>query len=246
MTRERVAVYILTALATWTTVVTSLVLVVILRGEADPDKRAIVMMGCGLLVIWVLAGGTAMRLWRDGIVSILQRIPLGWRTRFVLLCVLMALLEEVVTTGLTNAAPLFGGVTDAARITASKNYLEVVLLHSVIVFWPSYIAWALILSRWDFSPAEVMLLYGLTGWLMELITFGPQNYGMIGTWVFVYGLMVYIPACTVPRNRPVRPVSWWMWLPAAVLPLFAGIPFVPVVLAIRWVAMALGINLTPG
>ncbi|HUU11041.1 MAG TPA: hypothetical protein VM431_10950 [Phycisphaerae bacterium] len=146
----------------------------------------------------------------------------------------MALLEEAVTTGLTNLAPVFGGVTDAARITASKNYLEVVCLHSVVVFVPAFIGWAVILRFIDFSPAEVMLLFGLSGWLAEWMTFGPQNIGMVGMWVYVYGLMVWLPARTVPPDRGARPARWWMWPLAVVLPFFLGVvPWVPVVLLIR-------------
>ena len=59
----------------------------------------------------------------------------------VLLCIAFAMLEEAVTTGLTNMAPLLGGVTDAARITASKNYFVVVFTNSVIVFVPLFICW---------------------------------------------------------------------------------------------------------
>jgi len=202
--------------------------------EHDPDRRAILWMTGGLIVVWIVLGGMLMRLGRARFAAWVGRLRLGWRTRFVLLCILMALLEEAVTTGLTNLAPWFGGVTDAARITASKNYLEVVCLHSVVVFVPMFVAWAVILSFFDFAPVEVMLLYGLTGWLAEWMTFGSDNIGMVGMWTFVYGLMVWLPAWTVPRGRHVRPARWWMWPIAAVGPLFAGIPFVPVVLLVRW------------
>ncbi|MBE3098147.1 MAG: hypothetical protein IMZ44_13605 [Planctomycetes bacterium] len=98
---------------------------------------------------------------------------------------------------------------------------------------PSYILWAVMLSFFDFAPVEVMLLYGLTGWLAEWMTFGPQNVLMVGMWTFVYGLMVWLPACTVPKDRKVRPVRWWYWPPAVLVSLFAGIPFVPVVFLVR-------------
>ena len=100
----------------------------ILSKDPDPDHRAIIKMGIGLILVWCVVGGLVMYRFRDGFVAWATRIPLGWRTRFVLLCIVFAMLEEAVTTSLTNLAPLLGGVTDAARITASKNYLEVVLL----------------------------------------------------------------------------------------------------------------------
>jgi len=241
LTRARVARIVLAGLGVWAAVAYLAVLTIFLLAKPDPadptkflDHRAVIFMGGLLLLIWCLIGGAAQSVWRDRFVRLARRIPIGWRTRFVLLCLVFALLEEAVTTGLTNAAPLLGGVTEAAKITASKNYLEVVCLHSVIVFWPSYIAWAVILSYFDFAPVEVMLLYGLTGWLMELWTFGPQNIGMVGMWTFVYGLMVYLPACTVPPDRKVRPARWWMWPLAVVVVSLASVPFVPVVFAIRW------------
>jgi hypothetical protein len=241
LTRARAARIILVGLGVWAAIGYLAVLTIFLVAKPDPadpakflDQRAIIFMGGLLLLIWCLMGGIAQRLVRDRFVRLARRIPLGWPTRFVLLCLVFALLEEAVTTGLTNAAPLLGGVTDAARITASKNYLEVVCLHSVVVFWPSYIAWAVILSLFDFAPVEAMLCYGLTGWLMELWTFGPQNIGMIGMWTFIYGLMVYLPACTVPSDRKARPARWWTWPLAVVVGLFAGVPFVPVVFVIRW------------
>jgi hypothetical protein len=161
---------------------------------------------------------------RDRFVAWARRSPIGWRTRFVLLCIAFALLEEAITTTLTNLAPLFGGVTDAARITASKNYLEVVLLHSVVAFVPMFLCWAWLLSRHDFLPAEVLLLFGLNGTLAETLAFGPQNLLQVGMWVFVYGLMAYLPAATVPEDRGVRSPRWWHWLLAIFLPLVFVIP----------------------
>jgi hypothetical protein len=240
MTRVRVARILLIVLGIWATVAYAAVFTVFVLAKPDPanpvkffDNRAVILMGGMLLLVWCLIGGILQRVLRDPFKRFVRRVPIGWRTRFVLLCIIFALLEEAVTTGLTNLAPLFGGVTEAARITASKNYLEVVCLHSVIVFIPSYIVWAVLLSFFDFAPVEVMLLYGLTGWLMELWTFGLQNVGMIGMWTFVYGLMVYLPACTVPEDRNVRRVRWWYWPITVVVLFFAGVPFVPVVFLIR-------------
>jgi hypothetical protein len=62
-------------------------------------------------------------------------------------------------------APLLGGVTDAALITASENHLEVVLKHSVIASVPMFLD--CLLSRHDFRPVEVTLLYGLNGTLAD-------------------------------------------------------------------------------
>jgi hypothetical protein len=215
---------LLTAIAGWGVLVTSVVGTLVLSGEKDPDKRAIMKMGIGLILIWCVVGGLAMYAARDRFVEWTRRIPVGWRTRFIVLCIVFASLEEAVTTSLTNMAPLLGGVTDAAAITASKNYLVVVLKHSVIVFVPWFICWAWLLSRYDFRPAEVMLLFGFTGTFAETITFGLQNLAGAGMWTYVYGLMIYLPAATVPEQRGARSARWWTWPMAVLLPVVFAVP----------------------
>ena len=70
----------------------------------------------------------------------------------------------------------------------------------------------------------------------------PAN--LIGSfWVFVYGLMVYLPACTVPEDRGAKPTRWWHYPLAVVLPLLAAVPVALLVVLVRqW----LGIELFPG
>jgi hypothetical protein len=121
---------------------------------------------------------------------------------------------------------LLGGVSDAARITASKNYLEVVFKYSVIAFVPLFLCWGWLLLRYDFRPVEVLLLFGLNGTLAETITFGPQHLTEVGMWVYVYGLMAYLPACTVPEERGAAPARWWHWLMAVFLPIVFIVPLV--------------------
>ena len=199
--------------------------------DPDPDKRAIVAMGLSLIVIWCVLGGLTMRWIRDRFVEQAERLTINWRLRFVLLCIVMAMLEEVVTTSLTNAAPLFGAATEAARITSSKNYLEVIS-GSVVAFIPWFICWAWLLGRYDFRPIEVMLLFGLTGTLAETFTFGWDNLAGVGMWVYVYGLMVYLPVWTVPGNRNVKRVRWHHCVMAVLLPLVFIIPFAVYVIAV--------------
>ena len=164
-TRTLLVPSLLVLAASWGVVSTTAVAVVILSKDPDPDHRAIIKMAIGLILIWCVRGGLVMYRFRDSFVAGVNRIPLGWRTRFVLLCIIFAMLEEAVTTSLTNLAPLLGGVTDAARITASRNYLDVVLKHSVIVFVPFFLCWGWFLSRYDFRPIEVLFLFGLNGTL---------------------------------------------------------------------------------
>lgn len=243
---------LLIVIASWGVISTTAVAIFILSKDPDPDHRAIIKMAIGLILIWCVLGGLVMYRFRDSFVAWVTRIPLGWRTRFVLLCITFAMLEEAVTTGLTNMAPLLGGVTDAARITASKNYLEVVLKHSVIAFVPLFLCWGWLLSRYDFRPAEVLLLFGLNGTLAETITFGPQHLAELGVWVFVYGLMVYLPACTVPEVRGARTAHWWTWVMAVILPQVFIIPLVvwllwrAVAVSWRWLTRNPGISTNTG
>ncbi len=188
--------------------------------------RAVIGMGWGLILFWILLGGGLMVRFREPIRARVLRIPFDWRVKFVFFATLLALLEEAVTTSMTNLAPLFGLKIGEAYITASANYLDVVCLHSVVVFVPMFVAWALILWRYDFSPFSVFLLFGLTGTLAETLSFGPGNLLQAGFWIFVYGLMVYLPAFCVPRDRTARPPHWWHF-PLAVLVPFLFLPIVP-------------------
>ena len=232
--RERLSRIATRIIAVWAGIVGVFVAVMALFVPLAPDERAIFRMAGGLFVLWVVLSGSLMVRYRVPLTRWLRRIPLDWQLRFVLLCIAFALLEEAVTTTMTNLGPFFGAVSGAARITASKNYLEVVTQHSVIIFVPCFVAWAFLLHRYDFRPVEVFLLYGVSGWLAEVMTFGTQNVGAGGFWICVYGWMVYLPACTVPEERRVRPVKAWHVPLAMILIFIAGIPFVPLVLLFRW------------
>ena len=234
--RATVVRSVLILIAGWGVLSTTAIGIFIITNEKNPDNRAIIKMGIALILIWCVLGGAIMVLLRDRFVAWANRIPVGWRTRFVLLCIAFAMIEEAVTTSLTNLAPLFGGITNAARITASKNYFEVIFLNSVIAFVPLFLCWGWLLSRYDFHPAEVLLLFGLNGTLAETLSFGPQNLIQVGMWVWVYGLMAYLPACTVPEDRGVSPVKWWHWLMAVFLPL---VFVIPLVLWLAWRAIKL-------
>ena len=237
MLRTYIAIGLLIYVAATGVVLHTVVALVVFHGERDPDKRAILCMGLGLIIIWCILGGTIMRLVREPFKALMARVRIHWTVKFVLLCIAMALLEEAVTVSMTNLAPIFGGVTEAAHITAYKGYLETVCLDSVIVFVPQFMCWAFLLWLWDFKPVEVMLLYGLTGWVMEALHSGPDNWNAVGMWTFVYGLMVYLPACTVPPDRKAWPVRWWTWPVGTISGLLAivlGLPLAPLVWLLHW------------
>ncbi len=234
---DRVTRRVLVAIGLYTVVLVSLLNLVVLAG-GNTRERAIFFMADGMILLWVVLGGTLTALLRDRLVPVLVRIPLDWRLRFVLLCTSLALLEEVVTTTMTNLAPLFGTTPEEAHITASTNYFHVVLFHSVVLFVPMFAVWAWMLSRWAFTPLQVLLLFGLTGSLAEASLNPTSLIG--GFWVFVYGLMVYLPACTVPQDRGARPPRWRHYPLAVLLPFLGVVPVAPVVVLLRqWLEIPL-------
>jgi hypothetical protein len=210
------------AVAVWLALTTSVVTVVT---WGNPKMRAVLGMGWGLILLWIGLGGTLMYRFRDPIREAVLRLRLDWRLKFILFATVLALMEEAITTTMTNLAPLFGVRIGEAYITASTNYLDVVALHSVVMFVPLFVGWSLILSRYAFSPFSVFLLFGLTGTVMET-NFGTKNPLEFGLWIFVYGLMVFLPAYCVPVERKTHPLRWWHY-PAAVFVPFLFIPLVP-------------------
>ena len=104
-----------------------------------PTARAVMDMAWGLILLWVIGAGVIMRIYRDRIRAFILRIEMGWRLKFVVFATLLALIEEAITTTMTNLAPLFGVRVGEAYITASANYLDVILFHSVIIFIPMFI-----------------------------------------------------------------------------------------------------------
>jgi hypothetical protein len=210
------------ALALWLLASTGLVTFCAWPNRRD---RATVGMAWGLILLWILLGGTLMRRFREPIRGVLSKLRLDWRLKFILFATVLALAEEAVTTTMTNLAPLFGVRPGEAYITASANYLDVVAFHSVVVIVPMFVAWALMLWRYDFSPFAVFVLFGLTGTLAEM-SFGFQHVLEFGFWIFVYGLMVYLPAYCVPSERKAHQPRWWHY-PLAVVAPFLFIPLVP-------------------
>ena len=57
-------------------------------------------------------------------------------------------------------------------------------------------------------------------------TLNLEDLAGIGMWVFVYGLMVYLPALTVPGDRETQAVRWYHIPVAVFLPLIFIIPLI--------------------
>lgn len=228
--RRKGPLILVMCLAAWTAGGSGLVLA---ATWGNPIHRAVLGMAWGLILLWVAGCGLAMWRWRDLWRRLAARIRLPWGLKFVLGCTTLALVEEAVTTLMTNCAPLFGVQVGQAYITASADYLDVVLYHSVVVFVPMFVGWWVMLRRWRFSPFSVFILFGLTGLLAETITFGPQNLGNFAFWIFVYGLMVWLPAYCVPADRPARPPRWWAYPLAVILP-FLFLPLMAILSPWLW------------
>ena len=217
----------------------------------DPvDARrahAIASMVTGLLVIWVWIGGALMWRYRRAVVARVRAIPVNWQVKFVVFATLLAGLEEVVTVSMTNLAPLFGSRIGEAYITASANWLDVVLFHSVVVFVPFFVALAVLLTRWDFSPFAVFLGFGAVGTVAEAIFAGNLGVlAMFPLWAFVYGLMVWLPTLSVPPDRGARPAGLGLSLMLPVATFGLALPMVlPVVYVIAVVLGHPSIDFAP-
>jgi hypothetical protein len=190
--------------------------------------HAVLGMGLGLYLFWIILFGSLTAMFKDQIRRAMDISKIEWHLKFVVFCIVLAMLEEVVTTTMTNLAPIFGARIGQAYITASANYWDVVLGHSVIVFVPMFIGWAVMLSRWDFSANQALLLFGLTGTIGESLFGGPQHMLEIGMWMFVYGLMIYLPAYCLPRREKARPPRWFHFIIAVLLPFVFAVPFLAI------------------
>jgi len=180
--------------------------------------RARLLMAWGLIIFWIILGGYIMYKKRDTFKSIFEKLPGKWTTKFFLFCVTLALIEEAIATLLTNMAPVFGSSVSNAYITASANFLQVVTHHSVIIFLPFFMAWVWLLKRYDFSANQAFWFFGITGTIAEAISFG--NFAEFGLWIFVYGLMVYLPTYCIPTDRGAKPVRFWHYPLVIIAPIF--------------------------
>jgi hypothetical protein len=184
----------------------------------QPHHRAVFAMAWGLILFWIIGFGFVMWRWRELWCRLAAKAPLPWFVKFAVGCILLAMLEEGVTTSMTNCAPLFGVNLGEAYITASTNYLDVILRHSVVVFVPMFIGWGVLLKYWRFSPFEVFLLWGITGTFLEFAYSGYQGLPNFPFWILVYGPMVWLPAYFASSRRPAKRPKWWFYPLAVILP----------------------------
>jgi hypothetical protein len=196
-----------------------------LSGREDPQLRALAGMAGGLSLFWIGGCGLISLFGRDSIRQVVQRIPLPLGVTFFVFVTILAMVEEAIATLMTNCAPLFGVRVGEVYITASADYLDVILYHSVIVFLGQFATWAALLSRYAFSPFSVFLLYGLTGFINETLFGGLQPLAL-AQWILIYGLMIYLPAYCYPQRSGRLAVSWWHYPLAVMLPIAGAVPLV--------------------
>jgi hypothetical protein len=222
--REKVTRLLIKYLTVYTAIVFTFIAAVNIIGSTDPRGRAIILMATGLVILWVLVGGLITLHYRDRIRNWIQGIHLSWPWKFVLLATALVMIEEAITTGMTNLAPEFGSQIGVAYITASNNYLIVICFSSVVVIVPEFVGWAWLLKRYDFTPKEVFLLYGFLGTTMEAWSGGNPFDMIVGFWFFVYGLMIYLPAYSLPKDRGAVTPRWYHYILAYFVPLACALP----------------------
>lgn len=156
--------------------------------------HAMFTMAFFLFLFWVVLGGWLQKRYTEknyDKLTELKRFPV---LSFGIVATLFACAEEALTTFLTNQAPAFGSAIGKAYITASTNFFDVIFFHSVIVFVPMFFMLGYILKKYDISPFGALVLFGIIGVLAEISFSGPSTAVNAPFWIFVYGLMVYIPA----------------------------------------------------
>lgn len=196
-----------------------------INASDDRVARAILQMAIGLIIFWVFVGGFLMYHFRERIRGFVLGLPGHWRTKFIIFTILLALTEEAIAVSMTNLAPFFGVQKGEAFITASTNYFDVVFFHSVIIFVPLFIATASLLARYQFSAFSLFVIFGIVGTVCEALYAG--NVAMILAayqWIFVYGLMVYLPVYTLPKDRGAIPPRWWNYIFAPVQIFIRALP----------------------
>jgi hypothetical protein len=106
--RERVPRWILSGLAIYSPVLLALFAVSQLVGPTTPRDQAIFLMAVGLVFLWIVLGGFLSWRFRDWVRAWMSRQPGSGPLQFVLLATTLVLIEEAITTTMTNLAPEFG------------------------------------------------------------------------------------------------------------------------------------------
>lgn len=216
---------IITLLALYSILAYSAIALFIFSDPAgDPNGKGIIIMGGLLILFWCVIGGAIMHQNKKRFKAFFERIPLNWQYKFVLFATCFAMMEEVVTVSITNIVPrILNLPMDIVHITASANYFHTIFGHSVIIFVGFFIAWGWLLKRYSFTTFEIFICAGIVGTFGEVLVSGPQT-AIAGFWFFVYGLMVYLPAYSIPKNIVLPRPRWYQYPLAIILPILMAIP----------------------
>ncbi|MCI4351867.1 MAG: hypothetical protein L3K14_00530 [Thermoplasmata archaeon] len=229
--RDRIPHWIVRGLAAYSAVFLTLFAVLQIFGSTTSKAHAIFLMAMGLVFLWIVLGGLLMWRFRDRVRAWMLRQPGSGPLKFVLLATALILVEEAITTTMSNLAPEFGSQIGVAYITASTNYLLVIGFASVSVIAPGFIGWGVLLRRYDFTHLEVFLLFGFLGTTAEA-SLSPSAL-IAGFWFFVYGLMVYLPTYSLPTHRGAVTPRWYHYPLGYLVPLAFQIPAVVLVTLAR-------------
>ena len=205
------------ALYAWMIAITVVVTVV---AWDHPVLRAVIAMGWGVIVLWITLCGGLMWRYRAPLRAWVASLPGDPRLKFFLGCVALALVEEAVTTSMTNLAPALGVPIGRAYVTASGNYLDVIALHSVVILLPMFAAWTWLAFRWRFTANEAFALFGVIG------IYAEKHPAEFAFWVFVYGLMVWLPAYCLPDREQLPRPRLLQYALAIAVPIAAAAPVV--------------------
>ncbi|MAT70727.1 MAG: hypothetical protein CMJ58_14525 [Planctomycetaceae bacterium] len=202
-----------------------------LAGLNDAKLGVLAKMLWGVNLLWIAGCGVLSLRLRDRAAAVAPAGKGRAGLAFFGSVTLLALIEEAITTAMTNCAPLFGARLGEVYITASANYLDVVLYHSVVVFLPQFAVWGVLLGRYAVSPFAAFVCYGLTGFVNEALFAGP-NPLQLPQWILIYGLLVYLPAHLFARIEGRRTPRWWFYPAAVLLPILASLPVVALLLLV--------------
>ena len=173
----------------------------------------------------VLFGGITYR-FREAIKRMLSGTKYFCRTNFALIAIFLALIEEAVAVAMNSLADDFGAPA-GQYLTITNSYLDLVLFHSAIVFVPMFITWAWLYLRYDFTPEQAFLLFGISGFIAEIII-NPSWFTALltgGFWIFTYGIMIYTPAYAFGHQRKsCIKARWYHKAMAVALPLVSAVP----------------------
>lgn len=155
----------------------------------NPVKFVAVKMLWSLTVLWVFLGGSLMYLLRNIFVKFYSKIKWPFWLKFTFFATLFSLIEEAIAVSVNN---YFSG--GQAILTASTDYWEVVSHHSVVILIPIFFIFSFFVKKFNFTPYKSFLYFGIIGVLAEFSIGGILSLFEFSLWIFVYGLIVYLPS----------------------------------------------------